>query len=119
MRTSPPRAASGDPSSLPPAIVDSEPLGAGEAPAPGTGQRGEPPAATNSVPGRDPLAEAEASAPVPLTPGPVPYMVPAPGPYPMVRRPYVLVPRGYGPRYYDPLGVIPPFARRIIDRFTP
>lgn len=42
------------------------------------------------------------------------------GPYPPppARRIYVMPP-GYGPRYYDPLGVVPPFARRIIDRFAP
>jgi|GEM_PF-3102446 len=108
-----------NPADLPPAIVESEPRDAEPnpdrlpppPPDPGLGTDKNPAA------GRDPIAEAEDADRAAVDPAVPPPVVVVPGP--MVR-PYVVVPRrGYGPRFYDPLGVVPPFARRIIDRFVP
>lgn len=78
---------------LPPAIIESEPAPANP---------------------RDPIADKEGAA-VAVDPLPPPVVV-APAPYLVRRYPYYNV---YGPRPYDPLGVVPPFARRIIDRVIP
>lgn len=131
-----------DATAPPPTTVESQPRevqGSGTASAAGAG----PNAAPLPGPGpRDPIAEAESATrpptvvetPSSVTVAPGNTIVTTPGvvvrSYPMVRPPVVGVPPypygygygydyGYGPRYYDPLGVIPPRIRGLIDRFVP
>ncbi len=103
-----------DPDAAPPTVVESRPAGANDPVAPALEPL--PPDDGPAPAPRDRNAEIEV-----VTPGVVvraPSVVTVPAPYMMPRGTYI-VPPGYGPRVYDPLGVVPPFARRIIDRFVP
>lgn len=98
---------------LPPAIVDSQPAPNTEADQ-DLGPRPTTP--------HDPIAEGEAAARVAEGFPPAAVIVPG-GPRYIVPGPMVGPPRGYmfrqPPRIYDPYGVVPPFARRFLDRVIP
>ena len=114
-----------EPGRRPAPLVESEPADPGVNLEPLPLPAGDEPGLSPVNPRRDPIAEEESADRVVIDPrlrGPV---VVAPMPYygvpyaPIPGRRVYVYPPGFGPRAYDPLGVVPPFARRIIDRFVP
>lgn len=104
---------------LPPAIVESEPARTENGP--GAPASRPPDAAYDPIAGAEDTSRArdlhEPAAPVVVVPPPYGYRSPYGYPYPYP------APYGYygpvSPRAYIPYGVIPPFARRILNRVLP